>query len=150
MNASASATVPLSPPSQSPPNARPGGSRRPPSPAKSKPKPATPPAPAPRFIPPDWQPGERVYAWATKQGLTRDWVEDQVDEFITFWTDAGIKRRSWDATFIHRMQYLQTHQKPQKQEKTHVISHTGLADKDYDKGATPFDQIPWLNDADVP
>ena len=77
-------------------------------------------------------------------------MEDQVDEFITFWTDAGIRRRSWDATFMHRLEYLQTRPITKKQEKTHVISHTGLADKDYASGATPIDQIPWLNAADVP
>jgi hypothetical protein len=77
-------------------------------------------------------------------------VEDQVDEFITFWTDAGMRRLSWDATFMHRLEYLQTRPIPKKQEKTNAISHTGLADKDYASGATPIDQIPWLNAADVP
>ncbi|WP_323706236.1 DnaT-like ssDNA-binding domain-containing protein [Thiorhodovibrio frisius] len=149
MNASASGET-ISHPGQSPPSARPGASRSPPSPAKSEPEPAPPPASAPRAIPQDWQPSERVYAWAIKHGLRRDWVEDQVDEFITFWTDAGIRRRSWDATFMHRLEYLQTRPITKKQEKTHVISHTGLADKDYASGATPIDQIPWLNAADVP
>lgn len=149
INSATSRSGPKAPPNQ-PAIARPGGSQRPPSPAKSESNHAANNGSAPRFIPPDWQPGERVYAWATKHGLSRDWVEDQVDEFITFWTDAGIRRRSWDATFIHRMEYLLTRPIPKKQEKTHVISHTGLADKDYDKGATPFDQIPWLNDTDVP
>ena len=91
-------------------------------------------------IPPDWQPGERVFAWAAKQGMTREWVQDQVDEFLVYWSDAGARRKSWDATFINRLQTLQANRaKGQEHEP-----ERRLADKDYREGATPFDQISWL------
>jgi hypothetical protein len=67
-------------------------------------------------IPPDWQPGERVFAWAAKQGMTREWVQAQVDEFLVYWSDAGTRRKSWDATFINRLQTLQA--KPRQGPRT--------------------------------
>jgi hypothetical protein len=51
-------------------------------------------------IPPDWRPGERVFDWAAKRGMTRTWVEAQTEEFLLYWTDTGEARKSWDATFI--------------------------------------------------
>ncbi len=96
-------------------------------------------------IAPDWQPGERVFDWAAKQGLTRVWVQDQVDEFLVYWTDAGERRKSWDASFINRLQTLQAHRaKGQDHEP-----QRRLADKDYREGATPFDQISWIRRTSV-
>jgi hypothetical protein len=94
-------------------------------------------------IPPDWKPGERVLEWAAKRGMTRTWVEAQIEEFVVYWTDTGERRKSWDATFINRLQALQTNQpKDQAHEP-----EPRLADKDYLTGATPLDQIPWLDPA---
>jgi hypothetical protein len=94
----------------------------------------------------DWQPGERAYAWAEKQGLSRDWVQAQIDEFVIYWSDAGERRKSWDATFINRLKWLSTHQTTHssKDSADETIQHTGLADKDYASGATPPEQISWL------
>ncbi|MBK1620441.1 hypothetical protein CKO42_18760 [Lamprobacter modestohalophilus] len=96
-------------------------------------------------IPPTWTPSESVYTWAQKRGLTRDWVQAQIDEFVIYWRDCGESRKSWDATFINRLQLLQsrmtkgsTHETPQR-----------LAVKDYAAGATPLDQIEWLRAGDV-
>ncbi|WP_083884792.1 DnaT-like ssDNA-binding domain-containing protein [Thioflavicoccus mobilis] len=91
-------------------------------------------------IQPDWRPSERVFAWATKQGIGRDWVEAQIDEFVVYWTDTGAVRKSWDATFINRLQALRTNQ---AKDRGHD-PEPRLADKDYLTGATPLDQIPWL------
>ena len=91
-------------------------------------------------IPPHWRPGERVFDWAAKQNMTRAWVEAQVDEFIVYWSDTRERRKSWDATFIKRLQSLQANaargQDHEPQQR--------LADKDYGNDATPLDQIPWL------
>jgi hypothetical protein len=92
-------------------------------------------------IPHDWRPSERVFDWAAKQGMTPTWVEAQIDEFLVYWTDTGEARKSWDATFINRLQALQA-----KQPKDHLHEpEPRLADKDYLTGATPLDEIPWLN-----
>jgi len=40
-------------------------------------------------IPPNWQPGERVFDWAAKRGMTRTWVQAQIEEFLVYWTDTG-------------------------------------------------------------
>ena len=98
-------------------------------------------------IPHDWTPTARVYAWAEKQGLTKDWVEAQVDEFVLYWTDTGERRKSWDATFINRLTWLNLHQYQASPSRLHPderIQHTGLADKDYARDATPLEDIPWM------
>jgi hypothetical protein len=92
-------------------------------------------------------PSARVYVWAEKQGLTKDWVDAQVDEFVIYWTDAGERRKSWDASFINRLTWLNLnpHQSTHSRSRTdETIQHTRLADKDYASGATPPEQIPWL------
>ena len=94
-------------------------------------------------IPRDWRPGERVFAWAATRGMTRTWVEAQIEEFLVYWGDTGERRKSWDATFINRLQALQAHQ---PNDQAHE-PEPRLADKDYSIGATPLDQIPWLNPA---
>ena len=97
-------------------------------------------------IPEDWTPAARVYAWAEKQGLTKDWVDAQLDEFVIYWSDAGERRKSWDATFINRLKWLNAHPTTHspRSSSDETIQHTGLADKDYASGATPPEQIPWL------
>lgn len=94
-------------------------------------------------IPPDWQPSQRVYDWAAKQGMTRTWAAAQVDEFVVYWTDTGARRDSWDATFINRLRTLQASEATRQDHEP----EPRLADKDYSVGATPLDQIPWLNPA---
>ncbi len=94
-------------------------------------------------IPPDWRPGERVFDWAVKRGMTRAWVEAQIEEFLVYWGDTEERRKSWDATFINRLQSLQA---SQPNDQAHE-PEPRLADKDYRTGATPLDQIPWLNPA---
>ena len=92
-------------------------------------------------IPRDWRPGERVFAWAATRGMTRTWVEAQIEEFLVYWGDTGERRTSWDAIFINRLQALQA---SPPNDQSHE-SEPRLADKDYSIGATPLDQIPWLN-----
>lgn len=122
---------------------------RPPAAAPSPPAPCVSPPPRQRAraapIPAAWTPSESVYAWAQKRGLSRDWVQAQIDEFVIYWRDCGEPRKSWDATFINRLQLLQSR-------KTDGPSHETrqrLADKDYAAGATPLDQIDWLRADDV-
>ncbi|MBK1620700.1 hypothetical protein CKO42_20150 [Lamprobacter modestohalophilus] len=103
-------------------------------------------------IPEDWMPSARVYVWAEKQGLTKDWVDAQVDEFVIYWTDAGERRKSWDASFINRLTWLNLnpHQSTHSRSRTDErIQHTGLADKDYASDATPLEDIPWMRAAAV-
>ena len=96
-------------------------------------------------MPLHWQPSERVFDWAVKQGMTRAWAEAQIDEFVISWRDTGGRRKSWDATFINRLRTLQANaEKGQAHEP-----EQRLADKDYTEGATPLDQIPWLQPSAV-
>ncbi len=97
------------------------------------------------LIPPQWQPGGRVFDWAAKQGMARQWVEAQIDEFVVYWTDTGERRKSWDATFINRLRTLQANA---AKRQDHEPEHR-LADKDYGSGATPLDEIPWVRPFDV-
>lgn len=102
-------------------------------------------APKATPIPADWCPSDRVFAWAAKQGMAYDWVEAQIDEFLVYWTDTGECRKSWDATFINRLQALRANQPKEQPDEP----EPRLADKDYLTGATPLNQIPWLNPAAV-
>ena len=97
----------------------------------------------PASIPPDWQPSTRVFDWAARQGMTRTWVQAQVDEFVVYWSETGEARRSWGATFMSRLQQLKASQARTEDDDP----ERGLADKDYSQGATPLDQIPWLDPA---
>jgi hypothetical protein len=67
--------------------------------------------------------------WAAKRGMTRTWVEAQIEEFLAYWTDTGERRKSWDATFINRLQARQPKDEAHEPEPR-------LADKDYLTGAT--------------
>jgi hypothetical protein len=84
-----------------------------------------------------------VFDWAAKRDMNRTWVEAQIEEFVVYWTDTGERRKSWDATFINR---LQAQQAKQPKDQAHE-PEPRLADKDYLSGATPLDQIPWLDPA---
>ncbi|MCP3971672.1 MAG: helix-turn-helix domain-containing protein [Rhodobacteraceae bacterium] len=96
-------------------------------------------------VPPDWRPGERVFDWAAKQGMARQWVEAQIDEFVVYWSDTGERRKSWEATFINRLRTLQANEAKRQDHEP----QQRLADKDYGNGATPLDQIPWIRPAIV-
>jgi len=98
-----------------------------------------------RPIPSEWRPSGRVMAWAAKQGMSAEWVEDQVDEFVVYWTDRGDDRKSWDATFMNRLRALQAQRTKGKSDAT----RQPFAAKDYRKGSTPLDEIPWLGSAAV-
>jgi len=65
---------------------------------------------------------------------------NQIDEFIVYWSETGERRKSWDATFINRLQSLQANRAEGQEHEP----ERGLADKDYREGATPFDQISWI------
>jgi len=112
--------------------------------ATPRPRASTPVQP----IPGDWQPSARAYAWADKQGLTKDWVTAQIDEFVIYWSDAGERRKSWEATFINRLKWLNDHRPTHSSRSPDdsPIAHTGLAEKDYARDATPLEDIPWLRD----
>jgi hypothetical protein len=94
-------------------------------------------------LPPDWRPGVRVIEWATKQGMTPEWVAAQIDEFVVYWRDTGERRKSWDATFIRRLHTLQANESNGQDHEP----ERRLADKDYRRGATPLEQIPWIRRA---
>ena len=112
--------------------------------ATPRPRASTPAQP----IPGDWQPSARAYAWADKQGLTKDWVTAQIDEFVIYWSDAGERRKSWEATFINRLKWLNDHRPTHSSRSPDdaPIAHTDLAEKDYARDATPLEDIPWLRD----
>ena len=77
--------------------------------------------------------------------MSAEWVEEQVDEFVIYWTDRGDSRKSWDATFMNRMRTLQAQRPIRKSDAT----HRPLAAKDYRKGSTPLEEIPWVESAAV-
>lgn len=71
------------------------------SPPFSPPKPEKPDKPAKRKtrLPDDWQPDDALIAWATDQGLSRQEVDRETDQFRDHWHAKGETRLDWRASF---------------------------------------------------
>ncbi len=50
-----------------------------------------------------WAPSENCMSELLGKGIRRDFILDQVTEFIHYWRDLGEKHVSWDAKFIQRV-----------------------------------------------
>jgi len=59
----------------------------------------------PNFIPKDFTPSDQSYNNLAKHGAIKDFVDSQLDTFVTYWTElkdkgsAKGKKESWQATF---------------------------------------------------
>lgn len=52
-------------------------------------------------ISPDWTPSETTIQWALKQGATENLIFSKlVPEFVTYFTDTGEKKKSWNSAFV--------------------------------------------------
>lgn len=51
-------------------------------------------------IPENWTPGVQVYRWGEAKGVTREFVDQLVPEFIAYWSHTKKKRKEWDTTFM--------------------------------------------------
>lgn len=105
--------------------------------------------PAP--IPDDWKPDPHVYAWAEKNGLTREAVDREIDEFVVYWRGRGEERPGWDATFINRLKQVQRGPPPgtgrgRTAKPTRAIHDDKFGERSYT--GTPVDEIDWLNAGD--
>ena len=52
----------------------------------------------PTKISADFKPSEQSYANLRKHGVLPDFIEDQLPGFITYWTETGKKKASWQMT----------------------------------------------------
>lgn len=86
--------------------------------------------------------------WASKQGMSASWVNDQVDEFVIYWADRKEARASWDATFMHRLRALHKFDSVNNHGDRNAIDRDN-ATRDFTAGATPISEIPWMRDRSV-
>jgi hypothetical protein len=49
----------------------------------------------------DWQPGDRSIELIARAGISREFADVLVDEFILYWDERGEKRSGWEATFVN-------------------------------------------------
>lgn len=103
-------------------------------------------------IPEDWKPDPRVYAWAEKNGLPREAIDRELDEFVVYWRGRGDARAGWDATFINRLKQIQ--RGPPAVASAKQATKTPRATHDDKFGertytGTPIDEIGWLGPGDT-
>jgi replication initiation and membrane attachment protein DnaB len=62
-------------------------------------------------VPQDYKPPHSIYAYATREGIPIEFVDGEVNNFITYWTLRKIRRKSWDLTFLNRIKHEWARQK---------------------------------------
>ncbi len=60
-------------------------------------------------LPEKWWPSERCYDLLLTKGITKEFADHCRDEFMLYWLDAGLMKKSWDLTFLNwvKKQYEQ-------------------------------------------
>lgn len=47
-----------------------------------------------------WRPSEVVYQVLAQHNIPREWIEDQVPEFVIYWSERGAVEHSWGSKFM--------------------------------------------------
>lgn len=76
--------------------------------APAKPKAAKAPAVVGRaaLIAPNWQPDEGMLRQLAQFGVTAEFIQQQIPEFVRYWRDRGEAHHSWDSRFQKHVQRL--------------------------------------------
>lgn len=53
-----------------------------------------------RPITSDWRPSDAVYQLLAQHSITREFVDDQLPEFILYWSERGAVQHSWGSKFL--------------------------------------------------
>jgi len=56
-----------------------------------------------RLISSDWEPAPDVVAQLSQYGIPRDFIQAQIAEFVTYWSDRNEPRHSWNAKFLKQV-----------------------------------------------
>jgi hypothetical protein len=54
-------------------------------------------------VPEDFEPEERIYLWAARDGIPIEFVKDEINNFIAYWSLRNIRRKNWQVTFWNRI-----------------------------------------------
>jgi len=54
----------------------------------------------PGLMPPDWQPPQEVYDILEKARINPQFAQEQVQEFVLYWREAGTPSKSWGSIFL--------------------------------------------------
>lgn len=82
-------------------------------------------------VPSDFLPKRPMYTYADKEGMPYAFIDDEVNEFIAYWTLQGTRRslRGWDTTFLNRIRYKWADKK--KREKSTQGTNASHFREDY-------------------
>lgn len=53
----------------------------------------------------EWRPGDAVYQLLAQHNIPRDFIDDQIAEFILYWSDRGEKNHSWGSKFAKHVMH---------------------------------------------
>lgn len=73
---------------------------------QQQPAPAKPSRTKTRHMAVDWEPASDVVAQLNQYGIPRNFIHQQVAEFVTYWHDRGDPRHSWNAKFLKHVMRL--------------------------------------------
>ncbi|WP_207063711.1 DnaT-like ssDNA-binding domain-containing protein [Motiliproteus sp. SC1-56] len=51
----------------------------------------------------EWRPSETTYQLLGKRNIPVEFIDDCIDEFISYWMERGSKKHTWDSEFIKRV-----------------------------------------------
>lgn len=69
----------------------------------ARPLPAHPPQAPTRLMAQDWRPAPDIVAQLGQYGIPPGFVEEQIPEFVTYWTERREPKHSWNAKFLKQV-----------------------------------------------
>ena len=53
----------------------------------------------------EWRPGDAVYQYLAQLSIPRDFIDDQVAEFVLYWRERGQQNHSWGSKFAKHVMH---------------------------------------------
>jgi len=50
-------------------------------------------------VPSDFKPDDRIYQLSSENGIPVEFVNNQINQFVFYWQEKQIRRKSWQLTF---------------------------------------------------
>lgn len=97
---------------QEPPTRHNAPADEPPTAPPTEPEPEPEPAPKPKSarktnpktpIPENWQPSARCWELIDEAGIPAEFAQQEIGEFVMYWTERQERRPGWDASFLSRV-----------------------------------------------
>ncbi len=73
---------------------------------------------SPQRIAPDFQPSQSAYEIGFSAGMTKDFIDELIPEFIVYWEESRGKKKSWNSTFINHIKHQWSRKKKAERSTT--------------------------------